>query len=315
MPLKDLIPLLFRNEKVPGDILFRVDAGRKAGLSFGHLFRCHALSKVMQRHFGCRTAFLMRPLPDGLETARNLGETVFELSSDAPPDLSEFDAAIIDLPQGPDRDLTEEIRTLGKWLIVIDDAGVPVNWVNVVLNDSILAKEFEYPQQAKLLLGPEYLILDEEFEDFEKKEKAGPNVLLTFGGSDPTGLTARVVKALGNKDYPGINFHAVLGPGYRDSHFDQAADKFSASLTAHRNPESMIPLYENCDLVVCAGGRTLYEARHLGLDCLPIGSSPHEGRVIQAFLDKGLIKAGLPEWDEQQFVNNFEQGIEKFSGL
>ncbi len=316
MQLKDLIPLLFRNRKVPGDILFRVDAGRKAGLSFGHLFRCHALSSSLQNRFGCRTAFLMRPFQDGMDTARDLGENVMELSSDTLLDLAQFDAALMDLPQGPDPELTKALKGLGKWLVVIDDAGKTVEWANVVLNDSILAENFEYPSEAKQLLGPEYLILNEELEEFRKADKKRgqrPEVLLTFGGSDPTGLTVKILKALGSKKYQGLAFHVVLGPGYKDKEFDQAARSFSGDLKIHRNPESMIKSYATCDLLVCAGGRTLYEAWHLGLDCLPIGSAPHEGLVIQAFLDKGLVAGGLPKWDEQEFIQKFEQVIGKLS--
>ncbi|MDY7000174.1 MAG: hypothetical protein SVS15_00145 [Thermodesulfobacteriota bacterium] len=255
----------------------------------------------------------MRPYPDGLDAARDLGEDVRRLSlQETQADFSEFEAVVADLPEGPGPELLKALRTSGKWTVVIDDAGNKIDWADVVLNDSILAENFEYPSGSRLLLGLQYLLLNEELEGFKRREKdraSERRVLITFGGSDPIGLTVKVLKAIGLKRYEKTAFNVILGPGYSDGEFKNAARGFRGSLTVHRNPESLLDFFSDCDLLVCAGGRTLYEAWSLGLPCLAVGGTEHESKVISAFLEKNMLLAGVVQWDPDIFFESFERAL------
>ena len=39
-------------------------------------------------------------------------------------------------------------------------------------------------------------------------------MLLTFGGSDPTGLTRKAVKSLAALSWPSVGFRVMFGPGF-----------------------------------------------------------------------------------------------------
>lgn len=319
MRLKDLIACLFNGHGIPRKVFFRVDAGRIKGLSFGHLARCHVLSKALRKYWNTETIFIMQNYTDGVKHADVLGETV-ALVNDSRLNLLEnlSDAIIFDLPNGPGTDELAIAKEKGLWTIILDDTNNNVPWANVVLNSSILAQSTNYPREAQLLLGSEYFILDEQFETADRKTRRQNglfNILVTFGGSDPTGLTLKVLKTLAKSVYPEFVFKIVLGPGYTDfEELENVVDCFSGKLNLFRNPDDLLPFFNDCDLAICAGGRTLYELVALKVPTLAIASIDHEESVIDAFLKKGLILGGLNEWDESDFLRLFKSVLKRFKG-
>lgn len=316
MQIKDLIHCLYKDYKAPQNVLFRVDAGRVMGLSFGHLFRCHILSEALKKYLHAKTNFFMKNHEDGIRQARLLGEHVVVVSNDQSfcvPD--EADSIIFDVPGGPqlrDLKLAEEEKL---WTIVIDDIGISIPWANVVLNSNVLAEPSRYPSNASLLIGMQYLILDERFESAKRKpkrEKTPLVVLITFGGSDPTGLTAKVVNVLCRKKYEGIVFKIILGPGFTEGRKINALVKKSINeIDVFRNPPDMLPFYLNCDLAVCAGGRTLYELSAINIPIISIASIEHEAKVIQAFNNLKKLEGACLTWIEHEFVTIFEDTLSR----
>lgn len=308
MRLRSLIRCLFQENDFPDSVTFRVDAGRVKGLSFGHLARCHIISKALKKYWNVETLFIMKDYDDGVRHAGALGETVLPVIDD---DLHWFTHAsgslIFDLPDGPSSNALAAAKKKGLWTIVIDDNNNRVPWADIVLNSSILAHPSSYPKEALLLLGPEYLILDECFECSSPKVKEQTDVLeilMTFGGSDPTGLTLKVLKSLRTRKYPKFRFKVVLGPGFlAHSEVIRVAADSPCFIQVLDNPSSLQPLLCDCDLVVCAGGRTLYEATALGLPTIAIATAEHEALTVRAFEQKEMLVCGLSKWRANQFMN------------
>ncbi len=258
----------------------------------------------------------MKNHEDGVRQARLLNEHVVVVSNDqlfSVPD--ESDSIIFDVPEGPrlrDLKLAEEKKL---WTIVIDDTGTSVPYANVVLNSSVLAESSRYPSNASLLLGIQYLVLDERFESAKRArrvEKTRLEVLITFGGSDPTGLTAKVANVLCRKKYEGIVFKLILGPGFTEGRKINALAKKSINkIYVFKNPLDMLPIYLNCDLAVCAGGRTLYELSALNIPIIGIASIEHEAKVIQAFNNLKKLEGFCLKWIEHEFVTIFEDTLSR----
>ncbi len=319
MRLKDLIACLFDGYGIPRKVFFRVDAGRIKGLSFGHLARCHVLSKALKKYWNTETIFIMQNYTDGVKHADVLGETV-SLVNDSRFNLLEnlSDAIIFDLPNGPGTDELAIAKGKGLWTIILDDTNNNVPWANVVLNSSILAQSTNYPKEAQLLLGSEYFISDGQFETVQRKtgrQNDQFSVLITFGGSDPTGLTLKVLKALAKSVYPEFVFKIVLGPGFTEKEeVDDIVTCFPSKIEVFKSPPDLLPFFNDCDLTICAGGRTLYELVALKVPTLAIASIDHEESVIDAFLKKGLILGGLNEWKESDFLRLFKSVLKRFKG-
>ena len=310
MSLNESLDRLFPKGVHPKSVLFRVDAGCRRGLSFGHLFRCHTLSVLLKAAYGCETVFAMAPIGNGPDTARDLGERVIE------PDRWDgtgYDALVIDLPTGPDPGLLDLAQAHKVWTIVIDDAGLPVDRADVVVNDSILATPAPYPAEARLLLGPDNLILNHELASVDRTRSLGgePSVLVSFGGSDPTGLTLKVLAALKSMGPFPARFDVVTGPGHPEPDAVEVLAAQLGNVSVHRSPKSLVDLYSGCAMMICAGGRMLYEAQSLSIPCLAVGSTEFEGRVIAAFKGRSGLLAGLAQWNEPQFREGLTGALAK----
>lgn len=160
-----------------------------------------------------------------------------------------------------------------KNIMVIDDLANRTHKCNLLLDQNITASNEKYRSllegEAKLLLGPKYALLRNEFKDLRAKvntlqfDRPVKKIVVFFGGSDADGLTLKLAKALGEvlKQY---EFHFVLS----DSHRDYG----SLSKMLSRYPESYIhPFLKNfgelmltADLFIGAGGTTSWERAALG---------------------------------------------------
>ncbi|MFH1092492.1 MAG: hypothetical protein V1742_13080 [Pseudomonadota bacterium] len=313
MLLNDLIKLIFKGGRDLSRFLFRLDAGRKQGLSFGHLMRCHYLSQALRRQ-GASTVFMMKDLPDGVNQAEYLGEKVWLDEPGAFKTAAlENQAVIFDLPEGPDPEDLRTARELGLWTVVMDDVNQPLPWANVVLNSSILAVPDKYPRWARLLLGPEYLILPDDHSRARRIPRGNGElrqVLVTFGGSDPTGLTVRTAAALAENPWEGLRFQLVVGPGNTDAfELRRIAGQAACLLEIVERPTELLPLFCRADLAITAGGRTLYELHHLGVPTLAIASTAPEAQVVRAFKTKGWLQHALEAWDAELFLEALKQSL------
>ena len=311
MLLKDLIACLFEGHGIPKKVFFRVDAGRIEGMSFGHLARCHILSKALKDYWNVETSFVMRNYTEGINNALALDEKVLSIDARNSDWMrSVTDTIIFDLPTGPLQNELNIAKEKSIWTVILDDLNNKISRANVVLNSSVLADVSVYPGNARLLMGPEYLILNEQFQEASCKGRKQNNelsVLITLGGSDLTGLTLNVLKALTKNDYCGFVFNVILGPGFKDNgDIDKVAGCFPDKINVFRNPPDLLPFFVECNLAICAGGRTLYELNALKVPTIAISSIEHEMITIKAFKEKGMILGGLNKWDEYDFLKLFE---------
>lgn len=305
---------LFDFSRVHGPVLFRVDAGRIPGLSFGHLERCAILSQGLRRAYGIRSRMFMRPLADGLARARILGEATLEYGGSVP--TVEADALVIDLPYPPEPILLDVARERGWYVAVLDDTGRDLCQSDVVLNSSVLARPEVYPRTGRTLLGPENLILEERFlaARHTGSGNSKPQVLLTFGGSDPTGLTVKVLNAMASMEDT-FDLAVVMGPGFVER---SEVRRLVSSLKEGRflvldSPKDMLPLFTGCDLAVCAGGRTLYELHALSVPTVAVASSPLEAQAIRAFISRGWLLAGVDNFEPYHFAGVLNAALGRVS--
>ncbi|NQT90524.1 MAG: hypothetical protein HQ558_04645 [Candidatus Omnitrophica bacterium] len=322
-PLGEWIHLLRGSSDIPKSIIFRVDAGRVRGLSFGHLERCLILARAFKKLYNTKALFLMRPYKEGISYARKKKQSVMALPAklDRAGERERVVKAvkesgsgllIVDLPyNGLDTSYFGRLRREGVRVVFIDDSRFMSPEADVILNSSILAPNNTKRTRRKVmryLLGPEYLIHEKPKEARAlRKKKAIVEVAITFGGSDPAGFTSKVVKALAKGNWPGVKFRIILGPGYAGLKPIKKLAKSGKNLfEVIQNPAEIAPILTKSSMVICAGGRTLYELYALGVPALAIASIEHEVPVIQSFLKKRMLLSGLKAWNEGEFNKKFK---------
>jgi spore coat polysaccharide biosynthesis predicted glycosyltransferase SpsG len=273
--------------------------------------------------------FFMRRLENGVRFARHNGATVQALEEPYDPRSEEQvmlnackdfhpDLIIVDLPYKTLPSNYEDICSGEMQTWFIDDYRFKNPGASVYLNSSILAPqkiERRDNDQACYLLGPDYFIFSSPENGRSVRTPGKFNVLLTFGGSDPTNLTYSGVSWLMGHDWGSSVLRIVLGPGMSEkSRIEDIVRNAQTNFQIIDQPENIYPYMAGADLVVCSGGRTMYELRFLQRTFLPIGTTKIEGEAIAAFLAHGLIDTGLTQWEPENFLEAFKKHYRQAQG-
>lgn len=281
-------------------VLFRVDAGRRHGLSFGHLYRCLALASEIAGH--ADPVFLIGGDPEGKGLVRRNGFTVADMDAQTGADAlvdENFSSIVFDLPQPPLR-MLKDLCGRGCRVIVLDDRGGKVYPGSVMINANI--DRSLHPGEThgtELYLGPRFCVLGTDFDGRLRQGVRGKpmSVLVTFGGSDPSGLTADVVRALADRVF-GVKVNVVLGPGFaQPGGIEKLARSAKTPIRLHHAVDDLCALMLDADVAVAAGGRTAYELSATGTPALLIPSIEHEEPVTCAFAQVGAA-LDLGRWTD-----------------
>ena len=316
-PLTEWIKPIF-NSHHPQTFFFRVDAGCIPGLSFGHLTRCLTLSNVFRKIFRSENIFLMRSYIEGVNHAVYSGEIVKQLTTEPNNNFEkttilnladEFKPEwfIIDLPY-PDIDTSyfPILKKKGIKILFIDDARFINPGVDVLFNSNILAPQKikkDPDSHTQYFLGPEFFIFDDSLTHLNITRKDQKLIaVITLGGSDPTGLTRKILEALILFQWSDVLFRVILGPGYtKIDYINFLVKNRKKNFEVVINPSNIIPFFQECDFAICAGGRTMYELLYLKKQFLPIASTKHESESISSLINQGILQHGMTQWQSEKF--------------
>ena len=290
-------------------LLVRADGSPAIGA--GHLMRCLALAQAWQ-DAGGEAQFLTSGEMPGF-AARLAGERMAHRRIAASP------GSIADADETADRARNagadwvaadgyhfdaawrDRLRQAGVRILFVDDGGgcgyrAP-DWV---LNQNLHADGSLYAgcePAPRLLLGPRYALLRREFRLPKGRRReirpVGSRLLVTFGGSDPDGITACVLGAMRGIGRADLEARIVIGPANQNP---GAAVRAAADLPfparIERNPAHIAELMEWADLAVSAAGSTCWEMACRGLPQLVLAVAPNQ-EPIAAALDRGGLAESL----------------------
>ena len=315
MELSSLVKQLFLGD-APKNILFRVDAGRIQGLSYGHLSRCILLAAHCIEQFQSFCWFLINNDKTAIDYLKKhipcslvhlpLGTTFDDETAVAVRLIrdNDIDWMVHDLPyEQINENLFQNASLCGVKTLFIDDNRYLVPNVSVILNSSINAPQ--HPNyngaEASLFLGIEYFLFREN--NLTNESPQDNSVLLTFGGSDPSGLTIKLLKVLAMHGSTEWQIGVLCGPGFSNQRELKALkNDFNIDLTLHEKIKDPNVIFNRYKLILCGGGRTMYELFMLKKTFVPIASAPHEIGNIENFKKHTSIKYGIVDDDYAKVV-------------
>jgi spore coat polysaccharide biosynthesis predicted glycosyltransferase SpsG len=288
-------------------LILRGDASGRIGI--GHLMRMLALAQAWL-DLGGKAEAIVAEAPDALlERYAREGIDVRRLPA-AHPDRRDLDAVVDSLDadlearlvvDGPTFDgpyLDGLARAANRSLIIDDMAMLPRYPVALVLNQNAHAERSDYPTDdgPAYLLGLPYNLLRREFRAPRKPRRPVPSrarhILLTFGGADPSGMTARTLQALASLPEEvrgGLEVTAILGTATPAASVRSAvAAGTGLAVTVKRDVAEMIDWMAWADLTVTSGGTTVWELASVGTPALVVETSPAEHHLAG-----GLARVGL----------------------
>jgi spore coat polysaccharide biosynthesis predicted glycosyltransferase SpsG/spore coat polysaccharide biosynthesis protein SpsF (cytidylyltransferase family) len=280
-------------------ILFRVDGGVRIGM--GHVYRSLAIAEEIRSISpAADIQFLMKAEhAEGVQRVSSEGYPVRILSDESPGavmlEIQEYSPNIIvnDIPAPMRTDYLEALAKLGASTVnlvdSIDDIEKPAELASVIIavmhDDQVELEDFYG--------GPAFTILRESFAGKPRvvREKAR-QVVASFGGSDPQGLTLRVLRAMNGLagELGGLEVSAVLGPAFSyKKELEGLLPKLSYQPRVLESVEHMADVLSEADVVFCSGGMTVFEIAALGTPGVVLCQNAREQRRMEAFANEGSV--------------------------
>ena len=297
----------------------RVDATDQIGT--GHFARCLALADLLHAH-GARVQFVTRALPSHLhELAARRGHALAILPSPlAPGDCDNLaHSRWLGTSQRTDADLTRTALASGRvdWLIV-DHYALDARWESALrpcaaslmviddladrthdcdaLLDQNLHEDMQaryssrVPAHCRLLLGPKYALLREEFGKLRasRRERDGDvrRILILMGGIDADNLTSLAIAAVAR--LPRVPAVDVV-VGARNPARDAIAVLCRThGYALHVQPSNISALMAAADLAIGAGGVAAWERCCAGLPTLTLCSAQNQREQVSQLALHGL---------------------------
>ena len=318
-------------------VVFRTDASEAIGI--GHFMRCLTLANTLQKN-RANIRFVCRKLPEYLQDmlARNKHELVLFNHS---ADMSQIDelphAHFLEVSQQQDAIETLNAISDGSWdwiivdhyaldaryetvlrssaanIMVIDDIADRVHDCDLLLDQNLYSDmDSRYvgkvPDHCRLLLGPGYALLRDEFR--ELRQKINPRngqvrrILVFLGGFDPYNITGSVIRALGRLDVDHLYVDVVIG---EEHPYRGEVEDFCQSQMYHCHIQTtrMAELLAAADLAIGAGGSASWERCCLGVPTVTIAFADNQRAVAKALSEAGAsLFLGNQEKATQQNIMN-----------
>lgn len=294
-------------------ILVRCDGSPQIG--FGHVVRCLALADELRDQHGCKVAFAMLGGLLGVAQVRKHGYGVYQPNIEISKPVNEGDW------------LQSVVREMGAQVLALDvRTELPIEAIKQIRQSGVLIATIDDPSERRLEtdlafyppvpqvefldwsgfrgtrhVGWEWVLLRIEFYhyrqkllkfEYPQKSFAGkPTVLITMGGSDPAGLTLKVLQSIDLLDEE-FNTVAILGSGFQE----HVATRLWAE-TAERkynfliNVEDMPSVMTRSDMAIVSFGVTAYELATLGVPSIHLCFSDDHAMSSSAFVRAGIAKS------------------------
>ena len=119
------------------------------------------------------------------------------------------------------------------------------------------------------------------------------NIIVLFGGSDPSDLTRKVYPILQDvsRENQDIEFHIITGFGYQ--HKDEIKEDKLHQIYVHHDVKRVSSYMKRADLALTSQGRTIYEFACMGVPTIVLAQNKRETEHIFANIVNGFINLGI----------------------
>lgn len=305
----------------PVTVAIRANGGDVIGL--GHIRRCLSLAQALSRQ-GAVVSFITFANATTLDLIRESGFNAIAVDSEH--DLEQTRQAVRSLGASVlvldsydiDADYLACVRESVSLLVAVDDLGNRPLPVDIVINGAAYAGKLEYKASpgALLLVGAPYVILRKEFgrESGRRMNNLVERILITVGGSDPKGLTGRLVGWI-RRESNDIDLEVVIGPFFKEATSrSELKESKPSKIHLHHNPTDMRSLMLEADLAITGGGQTTYELAATGTPAVAIATAENQLRNLNSLAQAGSLvyAGGLDDPNlETQFLNQLRKLIDE----
>lgn len=152
------------------------------------------------------------------------------------------------------------------------------------------------------LAGIQYTPIKKEFAEYGaiyEQNAEVTDILVTTGGTDPKGISCRVLEKLCvMPEIKDINIHVIIGPFYSNElieKLEETLKKSKAGVTVilHRNVTNIASIASRCQVAVSAAGTTLLELCAVGVACVGIALNDSQKPLVTYLYKHEAIDMGI----------------------
>lgn len=294
-------------------ILIRADAGKLRGM--GHVYRALAVAQELARYKPVLVSRHDKDMALGYEFLKDQAFSVIPVKSDKDflklAKTEKADLIIVD-QLDTKKSYIESLKKTGAKLVTFEDMGEGAKHADLLISD--LYENPAVPDDRQLhgvdnaILAPGFFLLPPK----KTTPQVIENILILFGGSDPSDLTEKSLKALGAYGYKG-NVTVVQGLGCKDR-APIILDDYGLQGEVLNNVVNIPFLMHKADMAFSSAGRTITELMHFGIPTLCMCQNEKELTHTHATQAYGVINLGLGTLvDERTLVNNISFLLENYA--
>lgn len=306
--------------------IFRCDSSDQIGS--GHFRRCVSLAKTL-KDYNARCIFITQQLQGSIYTAYSDEVEILLMDPLSALGDSEYETELEDDLQVSDANQFVRLLDLAgivhvDWVIVDSyslgeswQKRVSSAWVNckplicaihdfedrkycadIVINQNLFDfKSSQYnllaeKHKTKVLLGPRYALIDEEFREVRLGQCLKPDVrsiktvLVSFGGGNHDRLLNTLIPIFRSKEFESLSFHiAVSSKSELELPVTASAH---TNVVIHKGLKSILPLMGMADLGIGAIGGSTWERACLGIPSLLIPVAENQSKAIKFIQTSGI---------------------------
>lgn len=282
----------------PARVAIRADAG--AAMGTGHFARASAVADLLSG--AGDTEVVLITSQEGAALVPEFFPADITLLSLAADDIGAEGAmrALADMEWAPDVIFLDQYGSVPEWEALAANAGIQL----LVLDDLDSATQADVivrphggigsGRSTIVLRGPAYLPLSRHITELARRSSHHTSSRLRlnicFGGSDPTGETAKALQAVSILEE--LDVDLVVGPGARIDPVLIETSEQMPHVTLHQAPsqEKLAGLMFGADLALGAGGVMLWERLCLGVPSLVISVAQNQRAQIDNMVEAGAIR-------------------------
>lgn len=298
-------------------ILIRADGSKQKGM--GDLVTCINLAKELESVY--EILFCSKAYPEGVDFIKRKGYEVIELSLNWTDnqdiqyirEVSEerkIKYGIIELvPNNSNyvKELSEFLKTA-----MIDFEGKIDVYSDILIRWDLDSNQSDYffkNENCTKLIGPDFIPLNSEIKKYKRNKQNNNinNIIVTFGGSDPNNHTIQVLNnMIKNNLSEKYRIKAIIGPGYKETKdIKELVRKSEIELIF--SPKNIFQIFQDADLIICAGGFTVFELCSIGIPFIGISEISWEIKRLKLLEKKGICKYIDPETNYNTLIDEIEK--------
>ena len=258
--------------------------GGSRELGMGHLYRTLALAQEFARHEILIVTESSMPLGTEFFGGQVFNHQEISNRNELAKLAIGFDLVVLDVLD-TEAELVLSLKEAGCAVVSFEDLGSGAEIADLVVSDI-----YPSPNAKNQLVGVQNAILAPSFETLNRRAnvKSGvDHVLVLFGGTDPSSLAQKSLRALEQIGYSG-KVSCVRGLGA-----DDLEGEFDLDLQVLRNVKNMGSLMASADLALSSAGRTVTELMSIGVPTVCLAQNQKELSHTHAGKENGILNLGL----------------------